>query len=76
MSTTVKTLFMEATSHRKHALKSQRRAAFEKLRHLSQYGNAEEMAEAKLALTHSHFYKIHHGDVAAILSALESEKDN
>lgn len=76
MSTTVKTLFMEATSHRKHALKSQRRAAFEKLRQLSQYGSAEEMAEAKLALTYSQLYKLHDGDVAAIISALESAKEN
>jgi hypothetical protein len=76
MSTTVKTLFTEATSHRRNALKSERRAAFEKLRQLSQYGSAEEMAEAQIALTYSHLYKLHDGDMAAIVSALESAKEN
>jgi hypothetical protein len=76
MSTMVKTLFQQATSHRRNALKSERRAAFEKLRQLSLCGSAEEMAEAKLALTYSHLYKLNDGDVAAIISALESAKEN
>lgn len=73
---TVKNLFKEATSHKRKALKSERRAAFEKLRQLSQYGSAEEIAEAQLALNHSRLYKIHDGDVTAILHAIESEKEN
>lgn len=75
MSSTVKILFKQATSHKRKTLKSARKAAFEKLRELSQYGSTEEIAEATLALNHSHLYKIHDGDVAAILSALDSAKD-
>ena len=70
----VKELFDAATSHKLGALKSARRAAFEKLRQLSLYGSTEEIAEAKLALNHSHLYKAHKGNVPAILTALESEK--
>ncbi len=56
--------------------KAQRRAAFEKLRQLSLYGSTEEIAEAKLALNHSRLYKIHDGDVTAILRVIESEMEN
>jgi len=72
----IKELFKAATSHRRNALKSERRAAFEKLRQLSQYGSAEEAFEANLALNYSQLYKIHDGDVAASISALESEKES
>lgn len=56
--------------------KAQRRAAFEKLRQLSLSGSTKEIAEAQLALTHSRLYKIHDGDVTAILHAIESEMEN
>jgi hypothetical protein len=73
---TVKTLFKQATSHKRKALKSERRAAFEKLRQLSQYGSADEIAEAKHALNHSRLYKIHDGNVTSILRAIESQERN
>jgi hypothetical protein len=66
-------LFNEATAHKRKTLKSQRRAAFEQLRRLAIYGTAGEIAEAQLALTHSHLYKIHDGHVAEILRILEVE---
>ena len=72
----VKALFTEATSRKWKTLKSQRRAAFEKLRQLSQNGSAEEIAEAKLALNYSRLYKLHDGDVTAILRVIESEMEN
>ena len=56
--------------------KAQRRAAFEKLRQLSLSGSTKEIAEAQLALNHSRLYKIHDGDVTAILHAIESEMEN
>lgn len=64
----VKELFDAATDH---LPKAERKAAFQKLRQLSQYGSPEEIAEAKLALQHSALYREYGGNVESILRALE-----
>jgi hypothetical protein len=72
----VKELFAAATSHKLGSLKSKRKSAFERLRQLSQYGSTEEMAEAQLALNHSHLYQVNDGNVAAILEAIKKSEND
>jgi len=64
---TVKTLFKEATDG---GTKDERRTAFQSLRYLSQYGQPEEAAEAKIALEHSGLYQEYGGELKTILSKL------
>lgn len=63
----VKELFEAAT---RGAPKADRKNAFQKLRYLSQYGQPDEAAEAKIALQHSALYQEYQGELKAILSKL------